>query len=174
MKRLVITGLLLALVSCYTQAQTGRDAPYPVRPRFNADLDFSIPGGEYGHHFGIGFGGSGGLDIPVTKSLYATGSAGVMSLYQGARNKEVETRSYVPVKAGAKYYFNSFVYAQMEIGTALGIQQGAGTAFIMTPGAGVSYHITERAAINAGVRFETWNREGGNINQLAFKVGYQF
>lgn len=173
MKRL-LAGLLLTLMVHYAKAQTGSDAPYPVRPRVNVDLDFSIPGGEYGHRFGFGFGGSAGLDIPVTRSFYATGTAGIMSFHQGGKSDPVDTRSYVPLKAGAKYYFNSILYAQMEIGAAPGIQQGAGTAFIMAPGTGISYHITERSAINAGIRFETWNREGGNINEIAFKIGYQF
>lgn len=173
MKRSLIC-LLLAATFHYTKAQTASDAPDPVRPRFNADLELSVPGGQYGSQFGIGFGGALGLDVPVTRSFYATGAAGVMSFYRGGKPDPVDTRSYVPLKLGGKYYFNSMLYGQMELGTALGIQQGAGTAFIMTPGVGMSYHITEKAAINAGVRFETWNREGGNINQLTFKLGYQF
>lgn len=173
MKR-IVTALLFAAASYSTMAQTDSNAPYPVRPRLNADLEFSIPGGEYGKQFGYGFGGSGGLDIPVTKSLYATGAAGVMSFYQGGKETPVETRTYIPMKAGAKYYFSPVLYAQMELGTGLGIQQGAGTVFIMTPGAGASWRITSRSAINTGIRFESWTREGGNISQLTFKVGYQF
>lgn len=173
MKSLVI-GILLLTASHHLVAQTSSGGPYPVRPRFNIDFEIAVPGGEFGHQFGVGFGGSGGLDIPVTRSFYATGSAGVMSLYQGNKNIPTDTRTFIPMKVGGKVYFNPIFYAQMELGTAVGVQQGAGTAFIMTPGVGMSYHITEKAAINAGVRFENWSREQRGINLLTFKVGYQF
>lgn len=167
-------GIFLFFISLGLGAQERANAPYPVRPRFNLDVEFSIPSGEFGRQFGYGFGGSGGLDIPVTRSFYITGSTGVMSFYQGGKSTPVDTRSYVPAKAGAKFYFNRSVFAQMELGPGFGIQQGAGTVFIMTPGVGASWHLTEKAAINTGFRFESWSRESGNISLWSFKVGYQF
>lgn len=169
MKRLV-TGFLLGFMVQAAIAQQTSNTPYPVRPRINIDLEVSLPGGDYGDLFGVGFGGSGGMDIPITRALYATGTAGVMSFYR----KDSDTRTYIPMKAGAKYYFSRMIYAQTEIGTSVGIQQGAGTAFVFAPGAGISYPVTKRSSINGGLRFESWSREGGNINQLGIKVGYQF
>lgn len=169
MKRFVI-GLLFGFIAQASVAQQTSNTPYPVRPRVNLDLEVSFPSGDYGGLFDIGFGGSGGLDIPVTKALYATGSAGVTSFYR----KGSETRTYIPMKAGAKYYFSRIIYAQAEIGTSVGVQQGAGTAFVFAPGAGVSYPVTERSSVNAGLRYESWSRDGGNIEQFAIKVGYQF
>ena len=152
----LLTGLVL-LAAVYVQAQEIRsNTPSPVRPRVNADLEFSIPSGEYGDKFSMGFGGSGGLDIPVTRALYATGAAGVMSFYESGSKDNSDTRTYIPMKAAAKYYFNRMIYGHMEIGTSLGIQQGAGTAFILAPGAGMSYPVSERGAINFGVRYESW------------------
>ena len=173
MKKLA-RGLLFVLISYTAGAQTAKEGPRPVRPRVNIDLDFAIPGGKYGDNFGFGFGGSGGLDIPVTRKFYATGSAGVISFYQGGKTVPTDTRSYIPMKVGAKYYLNQLIYVQMESGLAPGIQQGAGTAFILAPGAGISYYVSERSAINAGIRYESWSREGGNINMPVFKIGYQF
>ncbi|WP_069658177.1 outer membrane beta-barrel protein [Arcticibacter eurypsychrophilus] len=169
MKRLIAVLLFGFLVS-QAQAQDIHKTPFPVRPRVNVDLEISLPGGDYGDLFGVGFGGSGGLDIPITRALYATGSAGVMSFYR----KNSSTRTYIPMKAGAKYYLSRMLYAQTEIGTSVGIQQGAGVTFIFAPGVGISYPITKRSSINGGLRFESWSREGGNINQLGIKVGYQF
>lgn len=169
MKRLV-TGLLFGFVVQTSVAQQPSNTPYPVRPRVNLDLEVSLPGGTYGDLFDIGFGGSGGLDIPVTRALYATGSAGVTSFYR----KDSETRTYIPMKVGAKYYLSRMIYGQAEVGTSVGVQQGAGTAFVFSPGAGLSYPVTERSSINAGLRYESWSRDGGNIEQLVFKIGYQF
>ena len=169
MKRLVI-GLLFGFIAQVSTAQQTSNTPYPVRPRVNLDLEVSFPGGDYGDLFDVGFGGAGGLDIPVTRALYATGSAGVTSFYR----KDSETRTYIPMKVGAKYYFSRMIYGQAEIGTSVGVQQGAGTAFIFAPGAGISYPVTERSSVNMGVRYESWSRDGGNIEQLALKVGYQF
>ncbi|PWG79653.1 outer membrane beta-barrel protein [Pararcticibacter amylolyticus] len=173
MKRLVI-ALLLAVTSQYALSQQKSKWPSPVRPRFNADLEFSIPDGEYGKNFGFGFGGAGGLDIPVTRFFYATGTAGLMSFYQGGKSQNTDTRSYIPMKAGGKLYINRSVYGQMEIGTALGVQKNAGSSFILAPGIGASWHFTDKASVNTGVRYESWTRDGGNINFWAVKVGYQF
>lgn len=169
MKKL-ITGLFFGFIVCQASAQDIARTPFPVRPRLNVDLEVSVPGGDYGDLFGIGLGGSGGLDIPITKALYATGTAGVMSFY---RNNS-STKTFIPIKAGAKYYFTRIIYAQTEIGMSVGVQEDAGTAFVFAPGAGMSYPVTERSSVNAGLRFESWSREGGNINQFCIKVGYQF
>ncbi|MGV3706199.1 MAG: hypothetical protein ACO1NU_12555 [Arcticibacter sp.] len=169
MKRIVI-GLLFGFIVQESIAQQTSNTPYPVRPRVNMDLEVSFPGGTYGDLFDIGFGGSGGLDIPVTRALYATGTAGVTSFYR----KDSETRTFIPMKVGAKYYITRMIYGQAEIGTSVGVQQGAGTAFIFAPGVGLSYPMTERSSVNAGFRYESWARDGGNIEQLAIKIGYQF
>lgn len=169
MKRLVI-GLLFGFIAQASTAQQTSNSPYPVRPRVNLDLGVSFPSGDYGGLFDVGFGGSGGLDIPVTRALYATGNAGVTSFYR----KDSETRTFIPMKVGAKYYFSRMIYGQAEIGTSVGVQQGAGTAFIFAPGVGISYPISDKSSINLGLRYESWSRDGGNLEQVAFKAGYQF
>ncbi len=155
-------------------AQTIFSGPSPVRPRFNIDLQYSNPYGAKGNEFSYGLGGALGLDVPVTRIFYGTLSGGFMAFYQGDKAQNASTRSYIPAKAGAKLYLFPSIYAQGEIGVAFGIQQGAGSVLILSPGIGGSFHITERSAINAGIRIERWSRQNGNIEQVAFKLGYQF
>ncbi len=163
----------LMMAGLFSAAQENNSLPYPVRPRLNVDAEFVLPAGEAGHRYSWGIGAAAGIDAPVTQALYASLSAGLLSLFPD-NDDDADNKLFVPIKVGAKYYFNSFFYGQAEMGTAIGVHKGAGISFIMSPGVGVSIPVTDRISINGGLRFETWNREGGNINGTGFKVGLQF
>lgn len=173
MKSLVALLLFVFFVQ-QANAQSLFTGPEPVRPRINADLQFALPYGAKGGDYAHGAGLSLGIDVPVTRIFYGTLSGGFMAFYQGSKSVSAEARSYIPAKAGAKLYVLPWLYAQGELGLGIGIQQGAGSVFIMSPGVGTSFRMTERSAINAGVRVERWSRQNGNIEQVAFKLGYQF
>ena len=168
---------LLVLPVLITNAQD--KTPSPVHPRVSLGAEFAVPvGKQYSDSFTIGFGGSGKLDVPITSALYATASAGFVSFYSKDKNAgvalDLNNKSYIPLKAGAKYYMSPIFYAQGEVGASVGIQKNSGTSLIWAPGLGASFPITKRGFFNSDIRFEGWMREGGNLNHLALRVGYQF
>lgn len=172
MKKILLTGLLF-LVSVAVFAQ-----PKPVRPMVNigAELAFPTRTGSFGEEFSIGIGGSGKFEVPFTSALYGTATAGFISFYRkkGLNGTREDNKSYIPLKAGAKYYFNNLLFGEAEIGASVGVQKNAGTAFVWAPGIGFLLPVKGRHAITAGIRYEKWAREGGNINQIGVRVGYQF
>lgn len=173
MKKSIVLFLFIMIgLSAFSQVRWG--GPELVRPRINIDANFGIPGGARGSEYGYAWAATLGLDVPVSHSLYGTLSGGYMSFQQGGKVQNVEAKSYIPVKGGAKYYIMPFLYAQAEVGVGFGIQKGAGTVLIISPGTGVSLPVTEKSAVNLGFRYESWRRDGGNIRLPVFKLGYQF
>jgi hypothetical protein len=110
--------------------------------------------------------------------LYASAAGGFISFYAKNRLNGVkinrDNKSYVPLKAGAKYYLGRSFYAEGEVGASVGIQEGSGVAFAWAPGFGFVFPITGKSGIDAGVRYERWNKSGGNLNQTGIHVAYQF
>jgi hypothetical protein len=173
----LLVAILLALPAFTASAQ--KKAPTPVRPRVSLGAEFAIPTDkEFSKMFTIGFGGSGKLDVPVTEALYATASAGFISFYTkdeyAGDPVNLDNKSYIPLKAGAKYYINSIFYAQGEVGASVGVQKHSGTALLVSPGVGASFPITKTGFFNTDVRYESWMRDGGNLNNFGLRVAYQF
>ena len=128
--------------------------------------------------FKVGFGGSGKFEIPITSSFYGTATAGFISFYTKNRdaggNINNSNKSYIPVKAGGKYYLSPLLYTEVELGVSFGIQEDSGNSFAWAPGFGIAYPITRKSAIDAGIRYEKWSRNGSNLNQIGIRVAYQF
>jgi len=172
---LIVTAILLLNGSFSTSAQS---FPEPVRPRISIGPDIAIPSGSYGNRFSIGLGASAKLEAPITTRLYAALTAGYTSLI--SKNKlhgvtiSTGDRSYVPIKAGAKYYFGQSFYAEGQLGVSVGVQKYAGTSFAWSPGLGFLIPLSEKHAIDFSIRSEKWEREGGDINQGGIRIAYQF
>ncbi len=173
----LLVVLIISLLAFTAKGQ--KNAPSPVRPRISLGAEFAIPTDrEFSKMFTIGFGGSGKLDVPITSALYATASAGFISFYTKDKYAgdpvDLNNKSYIPLKAGAKYYVSPLLYAQAEAGASVGVQKNSGTALIVSPGFGASLPITKTGFFNADIRYESWMRDGGNLNNFSLRVAYQF
>lgn len=157
---------------------SAQDYPDPIRPRVSIGPDIGFPSGSYGNLFSIGLGGSAKIEAPITKHLYAAVSAGYTEFISKNRingEKVVRSnRSYIPLKAGAKYYFGQSVYVEGQLGVSVGAQKYAGTSFAWSPGLGLILSLSEKHAIDISIRSEKWEREGGDINQGGLRIAYQF
>ncbi|MXV13699.1 outer membrane beta-barrel protein [Hufsiella ginkgonis] len=173
MKRFLII-LLLPVFSAQVFAQVVIP-PYTTKPRLGVGAEFGIPSGSFGNVFTIGFGGSGKFEVPITREFYATATAGFTTFYLKEDMKPLTiNKSYVPLKVGGKYYFGNYFFGEGELGLSIGTNKNAGSAFVWAPGAGISFPVTKDGYIDAGVRYERWARDGGNINQAGFRIAYKF
>ncbi|TZF82178.1 hypothetical protein FW774_15925 [Pedobacter sp. BS3] len=169
----VVWGIMALFFSTAVWAQ--KQPEYIAKPRFNIGAEFGLPTtGSYAELFTIGFGGSGKLEVPVTKTFYATATAGFITYYLKEGVSPTYNRSYIPLKAGGKYYFNPMIYAEGELGISIGMQRKAGSAFVWAPGVGTSFSIAKDGYLDAGIRYEGWERNGGNLDQFALRVAYKF
>ncbi len=152
-----------------------QERSYLPKPRLSAGPEIAFPAGSFGDLFSIGFGGSLKVEVPVTREFYLTATAGYKTFYLKEGSKDLKiNKGYVPLKAGGKYYLSPLLYAEGEVGVSIGTNKNAGSALAWAPGVGVSLPFTKDGYIDAGLRYERWARDGGNIEQVGVRIAYKF
>ncbi|HEY0056846.1 MAG TPA: outer membrane beta-barrel protein [Pedobacter sp.] len=178
MKKILLVAAL-AVVAFSASAQTEGKG----RTRFSVGLEAGLPIGDAGDFYSFGIGGAAKAEIPVASKAFATVSAGYTSLSYSDETKtfikaffgsDEKAEGFVPLKAGLKYFFGKNFYGAGELGAAIGTAKGAETAFAWAPGIGISYPVSDRNDIDAGVRYESWSKDGNSINQIGFHVALKF
>ncbi|MBE7179117.1 MAG: hypothetical protein INR69_22125 [Mucilaginibacter polytrichastri] len=167
MKKTIYLTLIAACMSVAAMAQTGGGST--KTPYLSIGVEGALPAqANTGLSFGLG--GSAKFDFPVAENLYVTASGGFVSFFpkQELKDLGIKNANYVPLKAGAKYFFSPMFYGAAELGAALSVDQGGGTAFAYSPGIGVL--LGEN--IDAGVRYEGWSNNG-SFNQVALRLAYR-
>jgi hypothetical protein len=89
----------------------------------------------------------------------------------------INNATYVPLKAGLKYYTSSNFYLEGEAGASINTNSnysGSKTAFLYAPGIGVSLPTSGSSAFDIGLRYESRLESGGSINQFALRLAYKF
>lgn len=181
MKKLLLTFAIVAVAAVASFAQNSVSTG--SKNKLGIGLEFGLPMGDAGDAYSIGFGGAGKFEAGVSKSFGITVTAGYTSFYYkkdikdalealGADTKPV---GFIPVKAGGKYYFGASqnLYAEAEVGAAIGTQKGSETSFIYSPGVGISFPVSNKSAFDAGVRYESWMNDG-SFNQIGVRIAYKF
>jgi len=112
------------------------------------------------------------FEQPIAKSLNLTGSAGYMSLFSTAKGASGNA-GFVPLKAGAKYYFGGNFYGAGELGATFSTEGGDGAAFNYAPGIGASFSLADKSSLDFGVRYETWSKEG-TVSFVGLRLAYAF
>lgn len=193
MKKLFLLAALSA-ATVFTTVSAQKRATV-ISPNFSVGLEVAAPLGDAKGIYGVGFGGSGKMEIPATKAFFITVTAGYTSFYLKDNIKStlkafgfaVKPAGYVPLKAGGKFYISPLFYVEGEIGASIGVQRstlgattllnntlsGHGAAFAYAPGIGVSVPLLGKSAIDAGIRYEGWS-QNGQLNQAALRVAYKF
>ncbi|MBS1521649.1 MAG: hypothetical protein JST50_11675 [Bacteroidetes bacterium] len=75
----------------------------------------------------------------------------------------------IPVKAGAKVFFNSPIYVSGEAGAGFETASGGGTRLLLSPGLGWANHSWD-----IGARYENLSGGGVNYGLVNLRVAYGF
>lgn len=178
---LLFTIIALTVFSTVSAQRNSTKKQTTIPTKFSIGLELAAPTGTFRNQYSVGVGGSGKIEIPTSREFYITATAGYTSLYlkENLRNAyralgiSTTPAGFIPLKVGGKYYFNPLIYAEGEIGAAIGTNQGHGTSFAYAPGVGVSLPILGANAIDIGLRFEGWS-QNYNINQFGFRLAYKY
>lgn len=168
MKRLFLMSILLCSLTAAVFAQSGT--------KIGVALETGLPVGDADEVYSVGLGGSAKLEVPITQPLAFTLTAGYMSLQVKDELKPTlgEEREFLPVKAGAKYYFGNTFFGEGELGASIALEDEDETAFAYAPGIGVTLPVAEKTAIDLGVRYEGWTKDAGNIDQVGLRAVVKF
>lgn len=174
MKKLLLSLALVAGLGFAASAQTEGAVQ-----KLSIGAEFGLPTQKNSNSFIVG--GSLQYEHPVAKSLNLTGSAGYLSEMATGDAKDAlkaigakTSFGYVPVKAGAKYYFGGNFYGAGEVGAIFGTETGAGTAFTFAPTLGASFSVADKSSLDFGLRYENWSKNGNSAGFIGLRAAYAF
>jgi opacity protein-like surface antigen len=168
--------LLVAVFAVAALTASAQETTTKGRTRFSIGLEAGLPVGDADDFYSTVLGGAVAAEIPVASKAFATISAGYSSLSPKKEWKDVgaEAVGFVPLKAGLKYFFGKNFYGAGALGAAISTEDGVGTFFSWAPGIGISYPVSSKNDIDAGIRYESWSKDGGSIDQIGFHVALKF
>ena len=167
MKKLLLSLALVAGLGFAASAQTEG----AVR-KLSIGADVGLPTNE-GSKDLMFAGGSLQYEHPVAKSLNLTGSAGYLSFFSTEKGASGNA-GFIPLKAGAKYYFGGNFYAAGELGASIGTDEGVGTSFVYAPALGASFSVSDKSSLDFGLRYENWAKDGGTLRFVGLRAAYAF
>ncbi|WP_090992687.1 hypothetical protein [Pedobacter insulae] len=147
--------------------------------------ELNLPTGNATNESPIGFGGYLKGEVGLSEKFSITASVAITSfLGKKIIGPRQPTVSYLPVKAGLKYYTDRNFYFEGQLGTRFKIDGNANTTFVWSPGVGSL--IKSRNSNNQfdiGLRYEGWtssrtiNTIEKNYTTFSFfslRAGYAF
>ncbi|WP_443938956.1 outer membrane beta-barrel protein [Pedobacter sp. MW01-1-1] len=108
------------------------------------------------------------LSIPVT-----AGYTNLNGKEIGNTGVDFPDYGYVPLKVGAKYFFNpsgSGLYGLAELGAGFGTNEGSGTSFVYSPAIGYAWSN----GLDLGVKYEGLSRNSSNTGFVGLRLAYGF
>lgn len=139
---------------------------------FSVGLELGAPTNSI---YNIGFGGSGKAEIPIVAPLSLSVTAGYTSFYYKSAlvgsNISQTPAGFVPLKAGAKFYFGPGIYMEAEGGTVIETNYSKDKLFAYAVGPGFIIPTGKHTGVDLGFRYENWG--GGRLRQTGIRVAYR-
>ncbi len=142
-------------------------------PKFGIGLNVGVPTSN-AHTFAIG--GDLRYQFDIDKQLSIPLTAGYTRFFGaeiGDTNVNGPDRSYVPLKAGLKYFFNdsgSGVYGLAEVGAAFMQGSESGTEFIYSPALGYAWSN----GVDLAAKYEGFNIGNRTTGYFGLRLAYGF
>ena len=136
--------------------------------------EVNLPSGNSSNVSAVGLGAFIKAEIEITDKFALTAQGSLVSFlgkkFFGAKTPTI---TYIPLKAGLKYYTSSDFYFEGQLGTAMPINGKTGASFAWSPGLGT--YINKKGAnhkLDLGLRYESWTKT--EFNFISLRVGYLF
>ena len=140
--------------------------------------EINLPSGNSTNQSAVGFGGYLKAELGLSEKFSITGSGGLTS-FLGKRfmGQRASTLSYLPIKAGLKYYTESNFYFEGQLGATLPFNRTGKTGFAWSPGAGTFLKSrNSNNQLDIGLRYEGWSGLNSNttFSFFSLRAGYAF
>ena len=166
MKRFLFLILLLSSLQIMAQDE-------PLKKAISLGAELGIPNASV---YSIGVGVSGKAEFPVSGKVAITVTAAYSAFFYKSNlfdnSKTFAAAQFIPLKAGAKYYFNPGVYFEGELGTAIETNYLKQDLFAFSLGPGFLIPVNEKHSVDFGLRYEKWSNH--QVQQTAIRFAYRF
>jgi predicted porin len=166
--------LLVFLISCIaitTYAQG--NGPQANSTVLSIGAELNIPQQS---RYTIGYGASAKFELPIINAFSLTLTGGlhqyhIKSIFDGA---STGNDTFIPLKAGVKYYFDPRFYTEGELGTVIDHNDAIDqNRFTYAIGTGFLLPLNNsRNMVNVGLRYEQWSQN--RLQQVGIRVAYRF
>lgn len=171
MKRIYLLLLLIPFITTNVHAQGGSSQVNSTALSIGGELNIPQRSG-----YTIGYGASAKFELPFATALSFTATAGIhqyhlKTLFSGTSGGN---DTFVPLKAGVKYYIDPRFYAEGELGTVIDRNRDNDqNRFTYSLGTGFLLPLRNTSnMIDLGLRYEEWSKNG--IQQFGIRVAYRF
>lgn len=172
MKKIILIAAASFLILNHINAQTNK-----YESKIGLGVDFGFPVGDYKNTADYGVGVSLLYQKPVSENLNITGNIGYLRFNGPEILANINYKEgFVPLKAGARYFIASYLYAAGELGVAFSTAygKGAGTAFTYAPSLGAEFPVSKSGTVDVGLRYESWSRSSATLSFVGLRAGYNF
>lgn len=173
MKKYFLLAVVLFFATQIIYAQEGITKAISIGPELN------IPQRSL---YNIGYGVSANFEVPVASKVSVVAGGGLhrysyKNFLIGSEGVKPSPDNYIPLKAGVKYYADTRLYLQGELGTVLSNSSnnsGNKNLFTYSLGTGFLLPLGESKSnmVDVGLRFEDWSEN--RLRQFAIRVAYRF
>ncbi len=149
MFRITILSLALVFSTSLLWAQN--------TPNVGFGPEINLPSGNFSNLSGIGLGFSVKASFPITEDFAISINGGYANFF-GKRSQvfHIADLTYVPLKAGLKYYLSETFYAEGQFGAGLALKDGQKNVMIWSPGIGNQFSLNNENKLDFGIRYESW------------------
>ena len=150
--------------------------------RLGIGVEGGLPTGDIHNGYGWDLGGTARLQYGIDKNVAVMLTSGYYNFFGKTFTENVATGTtvttitakapnfgMVPVKAGAKVFFNSPIYVSGEAGAGIETSTGGTTRLLLSPGLGWANHSWD-----IGARYENFSGGGANYGLVNLRVAYGF
>lgn len=129
--------------------------------------------------YNIGYGVSANIETPLSSKFSGVVTGGYhrysYKSFAISGYDKPDADSFIPLKAGVKYYIDPKFYTQGELGTVINKNNdNGGNLFTYSLGTGFLLPVGDKKSnmIDLGLRFEDWSKN--RLQQFAIRVAYRF
>jgi hypothetical protein len=172
MKKLLLALSVFGAATFSGFAQTASLSKANGGAKLSIGIDGALPTGSAGDFYSAGIGGSIKYEVPTAQNTFFTISGGYesflyKSIYKIPGNSSSD--SFVPLKAGIKYYTDGGFFLEAQAGISIYTGTGSFTSFAYSPGIGYSFN----GGLEVGARYEGWVKDG-TFGQAALRLAFRF
>jgi hypothetical protein len=150
--------------------------------RLGIGVEGGIPTGSANNYSGFDLGGTARLQYGIDKNVALMLTSGYYNFFGKnytvpvvvgttvtTTTQKAPNSGLVPVKVGAKVFFNSPIYVSGEAGAGFETSSGGSTRLLLSPGLGWANHSWD-----VGARYENFSGGGANYGLVNLRVAYGF
>lgn len=160
------------LLIAFSFVTLGVQAQVTTKPAVSIGAELGIPSNTV---YNIGIGGSAKIEVPIVSALSVSFTAGYNTFFYKnsilGNNVKPDAGTFIPLKAGLKYYLADGFYVEGEAGNIKETNYNKNNIFVFTIGPGFLVPINKSSAVDFGFRYENWHRR---LRQTSLRVAYRF